>query len=947
MDPSQRHGGYPVPAANPGAHAHQASPEWVGLLLEHAPAALALFDRQMCYLAVSRRWRMDYGLGDAELIGRSHYDVFPDTSPAWKAIHQRCLAGETVTTEDDCFVRPDGSTQRLRWEGRPWREPDGAIGGIAIFTEDITERKRAEQSLQESERRLALVMEGSQLGYWDWNIETGEVRRNARWAEMLGYTQAEIEFNVRQWTDLHHSDDKDAAWRSITDHLEGRTPQHRIEYRMRCKNGDYKWILDQARVVVRDAQGRPLRMSGTHTDITERKEAEKRLMSAKRFLDRVIDMSPIAMWVADKEGTVIRTNRSLRKTLHLDDDAILGRYNVLKDENLELQGVMPQVKSVFEKREPTHFSIPWLASKAGVDSLSGARDCYIDVSMFPVLDDQEEVTNVVCQWIDITEQKHADSALRESEERLKLALGAARQDWFDLDLRTGAVMLGPTYARMLGYDPAGFKTSLQNWLEHVHPDDQGHVMATLQAAETSGESAGAEYRRQTRDGGWIWFHSVGRVVERDGHGKAIRMTGIHMDITSRKLAEEELARHRQNLETLVIERTRDLAAAKEAAEAANVAKSAFLANMSHEIRTPLNGVLGMAHLLRGTGLVARQANYLDKIESSGRHLLSVLNDVLDISKIEADKLLLHEADFSLADLIREVLKLVEGTATDKGLTLHVQFDGVPRMLRGDVDRLRQSLLNYAGNAIKFTEQGGVTLRCRLLEEGEADCLLRFEVSDTGIGIREEDLGRLFQSFEQADKTTTRRYGGSGLGLAITRRLARLMGGEAGVESRFGSGSTFWFTARLGKVSPHKAEIPAPVGPSALSGLREMFAGNRVLLAEDEPVNQEVAASLLENAGLAVDIAGDGAEALRLAGDNSYALIIMDVQMPNLDGLEATRRIRQMSMKRRIPILAMTANAFEGDKAECLAAGMDDFIAKPVVPEVLYQVLHKWLEHLGR
>jgi PAS domain S-box-containing protein len=572
----------------------------------------------------------------------------------------------------------------------------------------------------------------------------------------------------------------------------------------------------------------------------------------------------------------------------------------------------------------------------------------------PIHDGGGIMAGVVLVFRDQTEDRKARKALHASEERFRLAMHATSDGLWDWNVPTGEVYYSPAYFLILGYRPGELPGHVRTWMDLIHPDDRERAIGANQdCIENRVQSFEVEFRMRAKSGGWKWILGRGKAATRDANGRAIRMIGTHLDITDRKRAEEELRAAKESLETanreleLALARAREMAAR---AEAANVAKSEFLANMSHEIRTPMTAIIGFADLLAAPDLSREERrDYVEAIERNGRALVELIGDILDLSRIESDKWSVENVPTSLPDLMRDVTAAVRVRAEEKGLSVEIRYESPlpPRVLTDPV-RLRQILTNVVGNAVKFTEHGGVSITVGCQTDG-GRLRVRFVVSDTGIGIAPEKISGLFDPFTQVDSSTTRRYGGTGLGLAIAKRLAQLLGGDIEVQSDLGKGSTFTVTidgGPEGVILGRQSVLPAAQEQDKprLEGARPRFQG-RILLAEDVPDVQRLLVAVLRRLGLEADVAGTGPAVCAQAEESlrrgrPYDLILMDIQLPEMDGYETTRRLRDSGWQG--PIVALTAYTMASDREKCLSAGCDDYIPKPLTSKKLLDVLSRYL-----
>lgn len=814
---------------------------------------------------------------------------------------RRCLAGGAPERFENVQLRESGTRT---WETVqiPLRNASGAIDRIVVSTRDITHLKLAEAEAREANRMLLLAEQIAQVGHWRLDLVADRLTWSDEVYRMHGLDRARFSPDVARAIEFYHPDDRDEVRRCV-DAAIATGEGFEFSRRIVRPDGDVREVTSRCQCE-RGPGGNVTAIFGTIMDVTTMRRAERDLAEKSALLEITLDNIDQGLALIAPDGEIKVANRRCAQLIGLSDDFMATRPNLQAvldhlDRAGEFDGVDPALRAQI-------FDYSALA-KASVYERRRPNGRVIEVRTMPLPDG----SGVVRTYADITARREAKAALRESEARYRL-LAENTSELIMLGHDDGRrVYISPASQRLLGFTPE--ELGAMRLRDYVHPDDLDRLYAATRRLTAGEDQVSLVYRALHRTRGWVAIEGGFRRIP-DAAPDQPSIVATFRDVSERERQARALEKAKAAAEM-----------AQQQAELASQAKTDFLASMSHEIRTPLHGIIGYTELLIDAGdLTASQASKAKLIQSSGAALLTIVNDILDFSKIEAGQIELDPQPFSLDALVDNTVSIMRGLAEAKGLSVHVAIAGdAPREFVGDQDRLRQILLNLLNNAVKFTHSGQIALTVAAEERSAGHAGLRFSITDTGVGIAPERQSRLFQRFSQVDGSIRREFGGTGLGLAISKRLVELMGGVIGVESRAGGGSTFWFSLTL------PLAVEPPPAASGASPRRDLRPAVKILLVEDMEINRKLACAVLAAAGHEVDAVGDGAEAILAVQATRYDVVLMDIQMPGMDGVSATQAIRALDHPARsVPIVAMTANVLPAQIATFRAAGMNDHVGKP-------------------
>lgn len=958
--------------------------EKLKLFVRHTPAAIAMFDNEMNYLVVSERWYNDYGIKGQDIIGKSHYEVFPEIKdmPEWLEIFKRCLAGESIAKDEDMLKRKDGSTEWLRWEIHPWYLYDGTIGGIIMFTEVITEQVKAIKALNESERRYRDLFYNSPIGIYQTTPDGKILLANPAILKMLGYNNIEelLEKNLEE-----EGFDNESEREKFKERMNETSEVVSLDSMWKKKNNQTIYVREKAKSV-RDDEGDIIYYEGTVEDITERKKYEEKLKGLNVELEDMVKarteelakandvvkqqalIAELLKDVASVSNKAISSKEALNSALYriakyikwpvghvFINELLYNSYSrkdlwyfefpkkhiplksVIKSEILNNTEILKKdiyssletiwtsdinldpsvIKDNPELNFKTIFAFPIIVNNRAEASIIFLNEEKIQ----PDKELIEITTQLGTQLGYVVERRRAERALKESEIKFRqLAENLDNVLW--LSTKDQLLYVNPAYERVFEDSAESLYKNPKRVLRLIVEEDRTRIKKAYKNVYRKEIGFDEEFRIKRNDGNICWIHA--RAFTFNVSQNELRIVGIAEDITDMKKL------------------TTELTIAKDKAESANRAKSEFLANMSHEIRTPMNSIIGFSDLLKKLIKEEKPLSYVNAISNSGRSLLSLINDILDLSKVEAGKLTMEYEPTNISEIIKDVESIFSLKIKEKGLAFNIKIDkDVPEGLVLDELRIRQILFNLVGNAVKFTEKGSITLEVKqnTAKLDDSKVHLTINVIDTGIGIPEEQEKIIFEAFHQQEGQSNKKFGGSGLGLTISRRLVEIMGGEIRLKSEVGKGSEFSVILNNVPISLTKStELP-----EIKSNTEEYeFEESKLLIADDIKTNRDLITEIFGETNVEVITANDGLEAIEKAEQNLPDLILMDIKMPNLNGIEATKTIKSNPLTKNIPILAFTASTTKNEEEKFKGAGFTSMLLKPIRVDGLLREVAKYL-----
>jgi PAS domain S-box-containing protein len=793
-------------------------------------------------------------------------------------------------------------------DGEPLRMVGAAI--------DVTELRETQQKLKESEERLEVALDASGNGIWDWNVETGETIYSIQWKKMLGYEENEIQSSIEECRNRIHPADRAVCTESMRKYLNGETNTYDCQQRLLAKDGRYIWTIDRGLIVKRNLAGKPTRVIGTNINISDIKQAEEKLSKSEERWRMALEGAGAGIWEWDIANKNFEFSDRHNESLGFEiKDAVPGDYEfwlervhpddvivITEDLDEHRSGQQHYFQCEFRCRNK-QMEYNWLEVR-GVISQKLSNG---------------EPSKMIGSSYNIQEKKMIAEKLKSSEARWNFALEGTGAGIWDWDLVNDSVFYSDRALEIINYERVENESTIQVFEAIVHPEDLERVVNVVKVMQTGINKSTLQYRVKNRQSEFIWIEDNAMVVQRDASGKATRILGSFIDISDRKKIEIELVKSKELAESLVKKERR------------------FLANISHELRTPLHAVIGLSEQLVKSELAPQQKEFVTIINDSASHLLELISDVLDLSKIAEGKIKLEETTFSFTKILYESIQLIDKKGIEKGIVLKIEecdFEN-NHFVKGDPLRLKQIFLNILSNSVKFTQKGHIEIKYWIQTETDQKKYYKIIFSDTGIGMDEIMISKLFGDFVQGDETFARKYGGSGLGLSITRKLVEMMKGHIEISSKKEVGTNVAILIPFDEVDI--AEYPEEIKTFEEKDFRNL----RVLLAEDSTLNRLVATTILKRYEIYPDKAINGKEVIeKLSSEMQYDLILMDVQMPEMDGIEATQYIRQ-KLKLDIPIIAVTANAIKEELDSYLLEGMNDYITKPFEEKTLIDKIIRW------